>query len=265
MIDPNKPRTYGHTPWFESDHQPLARDLIELERIVRYRDPPPPQTHPFQFEPGERPILLSAPHGAAHTRDGRFKIEDEYTTAFARYLAHQIGGHALFATHFAAEDPNWDTQSNYKQMLAQIIARHRIGFVLDLHGMTNRHHIGMAIGSINGRSTLNGEGKHLITALGAYGFRQIDREAAAQLKRPDFDTVELNHPKYTGGRLTHTITRFASETLGIPALQLEICSSLRIVEREAHAPWPTTFYGDMEGIGRVLAALSKFLTRSQCL
>ena len=107
---------------------------------------------PFTYQPGTIPVLLSAPHGAAHRRNGRLKVEDEYTAAFVRLVAAETGSHIIYTRYQSDTDPNWDRQTPYKEQLRQIIREHQIAFVLDIHGMSNRHKIGLAVGTINGRS-----------------------------------------------------------------------------------------------------------------
>lgn len=235
----------------------LLRRLQLLEQSVSYYSPPPAGELPFSYEPGSVPILLSAPHGAAHQRNGRLKEEDEYTTALVRLVAAETGAHALYTRYQSDTDPNWDRQTPYKEQLRQIIREHRIVFVLDIHGMSNRHKIGLAVGTINGRSCPQHE-PHIVRMLENGRFKQITQAQATQFSQLQTDHFVLNHSRFTGGVRNHTVTRFVSQELNTPAAQLELCSSLRVVKREwreAGHKWPRLFQGDPNGIDQTVKTL----------
>ena len=187
-------------------------------------------------------------------RKGRMKLEDEYTTGFARLIAAETGAHVIYATHLNQADPNWDRESAYKTCLHKIIEQHNIQFVLDLHGMRNAYKIGLAVGTMNGRSCP----KHqplIEQTLAQHRFRPITQDQSAAHDKLEWDTMVLNYSKFTGGLTSHTITRFASQTLGVPAAQVELCSAARIVERGPHGDWPFTYYGRPEAIAQAARGL----------
>ncbi len=102
------------------DSKTVLERLVALEEDVTYREPPADGGPPFRYQSGRLPILLSAPHGAAHRRDGRLKREDEYTAAFARLVAERAGAHVLYAFAQSESDPNYDRESPYKAALAEL-------------------------------------------------------------------------------------------------------------------------------------------------
>lgn len=236
----------------------LLAQLQSLETAVAY-DRLPEQGAPFRVEVGSVPVLLSAPHAAIHVRDGIEKTEEEYTAAFARYLAKRLDCFAIFATHRSAEDPNWDAQSAYKTRLADLIAAHAIGLVVDVHGMTNRHNIGVAIGTMHGQS-IGVDSAELLAPFLSNHFQHIPLSQLDHLTDPSWRRVVLNHPKFTGGLKSHTVTRFASQTLGVPALQIELASAARIVHRSPNRGWPYHYQGDPVGIQHAVAALTELIT-----
>lgn len=234
--------------------QLLAR-LKELEAAVTYRQPPPAGRAAFHYISGDVPVLISAPHGAAHRRDGRIKYEDEFTAALACWLGEYTGAHVLCLRHQMLGDPNWDRESPYKQRLRQIAAAHNIRFVLDIHGMSNRYKFGLALGTMNGQSCPQHE-PHIVRTLTEHGFLQAQEAETSGFEKLEWRHFVVNFSKFTGGITSHTVTRFASQQMGIPALQVEICSSLRIVERSPHGVWPHHFVGDGAGILQVCQALA---------
>lgn len=238
-------------------HNLLAR-LKLLEEVVQYRQPPPDGRRPYCYEPGQLPVLVSAPHGAAHMRNGRMKAEDEYTTGLARLLAAETGAHILYATHLNHYDPNWDEETPYKQCLHKIAQQHPLRFVLDLHGMRNKYNIGLAIGTMNGRSCPDHE-PLIGRLLNEHGFIAITQAEAAVATKLHWHTMVFNYSRFTGGLSSHTITRFASQTLNIPAAQIEICSTGRIVERGPYDDWPHTYFGHPAAITQGVQALTALI------
>ena len=225
----------------------LLDTLYELEKVVNYRVAPPTGVKPFCIEGGFRPILLSAPHATQHTRANEPKMEEEFTAAFARYLSAKTGCHAIYTVYRQGEDPNWDTESSYKRAVADIVKRYGIRTVVDLHGMTNRHNIGVALGTMHGRS-LDQRLTDIRTPFLQNGFVETDVSELELLDNQDCFRLVVDHPKFTGGLKSNTVTRFAVEELGVQALQIELTSAIRIVHRGPHDGWPFEFRGLPEGI-----------------
>ncbi|MBP6016075.1 MAG: hypothetical protein KA586_05090 [Candidatus Promineofilum sp.] len=231
--------------------------LAAFEADVTYRQSPADGQPPFRYEPGTLPILISAPHGAAHRRDGRYKQEDEYTAAFARLLAERTGAHVLYAFAQSESDPNWDRESAYKSALREIAAARDIRFVADIHGMSNRHKFGIAVGTMCGASCRRRHEKLIVATLTAAGFVETTAQEAQAFPRLRWDCFVVNHGRFTGGLTSHTVTRFATEELGIHAAQFELCADLRIVRRRDPDKWPGDFQGDPTGIARAVAAFER--------
>lgn len=154
----------------------LLNRLMELETAVSYTTPPPEGERPFTYQAGDLPILVSAPHATVHQRCQREKGEEEFTGALAQLLAETIGVHTLYSCYRLMDDPNWDRSSPYKTTLQEIGQSRDIRFVLDLHGMSNRHRFGLALGTMNGRSCPNFEPLILQTVQAQ--FQQTSQAAA---------------------------------------------------------------------------------------
>lgn len=239
----------------------LLDRLTELENRVSYRTLPPAGEPSFSHLAGSRPILISAPHATRHTREQSKKMEEEFTAAFAVCLAQSTNSHALFNRWEIPEDPNWDVQSSYKNKLASIVESHQIDLVIDLHGMTNRHNLGVAIGTMNGRACPNYEDL-LRHAFSQSQFHEIGLKDLDRLKKQSWQRFIFDHPRFTGGIKSHTVTRFAVEELQIEAVQIELCSAGRIVHRGPHDGWPYHFFGDRSGIQATMQALARFVTQA---
>ncbi len=246
------------------DDYGILNELVALEEAISYGRPAPTGQPAFAYRPGPLPILLSAPHGAAHWRDGRLKEEDEYTAAMVQALASMTGAQALYSCYRSVGDPNYDRTSPYKAFVQRLARVGQIGFVLDLHGMSDRHGYGLALGTMRGLSCPGWVG--LITGtLREHGFEASwpaarptvcpgDRAAARR-------RLVIDHPRFTGGLRQDTVTRFVSQELGLPAVQLEVCTSLRVVARQPRSRKPAGFQGDRAGISGLVLGLSALIRR----
>lgn len=209
----------------------MLQQLAALEADVTYRRPPPPGQDPFRHEPGQKPLLISAPHGAAHRRGDRYKQEDEFTAAFARLVAQRAGVHVLYAYALSESDPNWDCESPYKAALGRLVTGHGIRFVMDIHGMSDRHHFGIAIGTMCGASCRRRHEALIAATLTSAGFVEATAQEVRRYPALRGDRFVFNHGRFTGGMSHHTVTRYAVEELGIHAAQFELCATLRAVGR----------------------------------
>jgi hypothetical protein len=237
----------------------ILNRLAELETSVTYTQPPPHGERPFRHMLGRLPILISAPHGAAHLRDGQIKQEDEYTAAFVRLVAERTGAHSLYTWAQSDGDPNWDRQSPYKDFLQRIVTEHDIQFVLDIHGMSNRHKFGIAVGTICGVSCPQHHEALITEALIAEGFQPITAAQARELQTLRWESFVINHHRFTGGLTSHTVTRFVRDQLGLHAAQIELCADIRIVQRYGSSKWPDDFKGNSVGIMRAITAIENMV------
>jgi hypothetical protein len=213
----------------------LLHRLIELETDVRYQDFADDEVEDFAYLSGRIPVLLSAPHGTVHTRLGKPKQEDEYTSGFAKLIAELTDVHVMYTRYRSLTDPNWYPDAPYKKVLQQVIEREAIRFVLDIHGVAEHRKFGIALGTKRGKSCPQHR-EIIIRHLGRFGFSQ---DADEVLHRLDLDrsfTAE-------GIKGQETITRFVYERLDVPAAQFELHPSLRIVERRSEATESEPFQG----------------------
>ncbi len=205
---------------------------------------------------GRRPVLVSAPHACRHIRDGVEKMGEEYTAAIAQYLAAETGCHAIYTTHKTIEDPNWVAVGDYKEAIAEMVRQHDIHFVIDIHGMVNRHHIGVALGTMLGRSI---GGMDVVRPFIDAGFKQVSTDDLPEKlfsqdglpidsslgagENDHWRRLVVDHPGFTGGIKSHTVTRYVCEELGVNSVQVELASVARIVNRTKTKDWPYEYAG----------------------
>jgi hypothetical protein len=231
--------------------------LEELESEIFYKLPPADGQVAFRYTTGRLPILLSAPHGAAHMRNGRLKEEDDYTAGLVRLVAELTGAHALFAWCKSDSDPNYDPESPYKKALGRIIRRYGIGFVLDIHGCAAYREFGLGLGTMGGQSCPQ-QRRLILQTL----YRQGFRESGPWLSRLDLDQTFTA----AGGTRQETITRYCWQKMRIPAAQLEFNAYLRVVRRLPEATEREPFKGEPEQIQkavRTLLALVRTLAKTE--
>lgn len=228
--------------------------LVQFEEAIHFSTPPPVGAAPFVFLRGDAPILLSAPHSTIHLRNGRTKRADGFTGAFVKLLHQLTGAHALYANYRLFSDPNWDRYAPYKALLGRVVERYGVRFIFDLHGMSNWHKVGVALGTINGRSCPD-EMPLIWQTLRRHGFEQFSATTQHLPPALDWRTVIVDHPRFTGGLTSHTITRYATEHLRVSALQLELCASIRLVLEKPEAGEQDSYFGNGRATLTTLRAL----------
>lgn len=230
--------------------QSIIDHLVQLESEILYQLPPLPGELEFNYIPGSIPVLLSAPHGAVHTRNGKLKDEDEYSAAFARFVAEMTGAHVLYACRKSGTDPNWYPDAPYKQALKQVVETARIKFVLDIHGASARREFGLALGTMLGASCPE-QRELILENLEMSGFT-VNNEG--------LNFLDLDHTfTGTGGEKQETITRFSWQRLKVPAAQIEVNAHLRVVWRKPDASLPKPFAGNPERIRNAVLAVQNLV------
>lgn len=215
----------------------LNEQAISVERIHFYKTDKkinPRQESPFKYLPGNIPVLVSAPHAVRHVRQRKIKKSDEYTGAIAYLLNQLTGCHALAVTKIYGGDPNFNSPCIYKDHLKELCANHPISLVLDLHGAGSDHEFDVDLGIMAGESLL-GHTKTLNMI--------IKHFRAGGLSR-----VSQNYFAAAG---PNTITRFVSQELGIPAIQIEINRKYRVPAQNA------------QGFNRLMAILTEIINSAK--
>jgi hypothetical protein len=171
----------------------------------------------FGIIEGSIPIILSAPHGARHLRDGRWKGEDEYTSSLAIKLGALTGASVIFVKNKTQEDSNHLPSTRYKDAIRELIAERGIGFLADIHGADIARDYKMNVGIID---------EDAMEQCSCPRCKPVIEEAIRVFQYPLF-----NLDAFTAGS-PETVTSFARHACGIEAAQFEINARYRIVERK---------------------------------
>lgn len=185
---------------------------IEFEEIDYWKE----SSDYYRFKKGTIPILISAPHGARHLRNGKWKGEDEYTASIAIKLADFTGAHAIYVKNATREDPNFDIECKYKEEIKKISENYGIRFIADLHGANLNRNFKVSVGIINKDSE----------RCSCPTFKDLIREAFSSFQKDIFNLDSLRASS------SGTITYFAKNTLELEAAQFEINAKYRIVDRK---------------------------------
>ena len=170
----------------------------------------------FAIIEGKIPVLVSAPHGAKHYRNGGFKEEDEYTGSLAIKLGEITGAYVIFVKNKTREDPNYDIRARYKDDIKKLVGEKKIRFVADLHGADHNRHYKVNVGIMDDD----------ITKCSCPSLKPVIEEAFKGFQQPLF-----NLDLYTASSLG-TVTYFVKNTCKIEAAQFEINGKYRIIERK---------------------------------
>lgn len=199
----------------------ISEEAVSMEKIYFYKTDKmvnPRVENPFKSIQGSIPLLVSAPHAVRHKRKKDIKPSDEFTGATACLLNQLTGCHTLAVSRVYNEDPNFDYPSLYKDYLGEICQRHKIKLVLDLHGASRERDFSVDLGTMEGRSLL--------------GLEWFEGEIIRACAKQGMDKISSNF--FTAGKQP-TITWFASQVLGIPAIQVEVNKAYRVPRQNPQA------------------------------
>ncbi|MBW2038903.1 MAG: hypothetical protein JRI46_04790 [Deltaproteobacteria bacterium] len=171
----------------------------------------------FEIIEGKIPVLLSAPHGAKHLRNGVWKGEDGYTSSTAIKLGELTGAHVIFVKNKTREDSNYLTNTRYKDVIRKFVDGKGIKFLADLHGADITRNYKINVGIID---------KDNMEECSCPRLKPTIEESLRAIQDPLF-----NLDRFTAGS-SGTVTYFAKHTCGIEAAQFEINARYRIIERK---------------------------------
>ncbi len=165
----------------------------------------PKEMEPYRFFQGNIPILITAPHAVRHMRKKKIKPSDQFTGAIAVVLHNKTGAYCLATTKLYGGDPAVDKPCIFKEKIREIVIKHGIKFVIDIHGASSERPFDVDVGTMRGKSF--GEKSKFVEEI-INCFHQND------IKKITFD----NFPALK----QFTITRFVVDEMNCPGIQLEI-------------------------------------------
>jgi len=116
--------------------------------------------------------------------------------------------------------------------------------------------MGVALGTINCRSCDAGA---VLPHFKDAGFQETGVESLIPAQDSAWRKLVVDHPRFTGGVVNHTVTRFAALECGVPAVQIELSSEVRVVESTATDDWPVDYRGKPEAVIATVMALKSLV------
>ena len=167
----------------------------------------------FIIKKGEGCVMLSAPHAAEQTRNGRKKYGEYITGVIVNMLHDELGVPIICKEKNCGDDANRDEKCRYKNKLKKYVEKNGIKYLIDLHQMNPEREEYVDIGT--------GEGKNVAMDP---SIADIAVEVFADKGIPNVFVDKpfcAVHP--------YTVSAFISRECGIPCLQIEL--NTRIVSK----------------------------------
>lgn len=87
----------------------------------------------YQLIKGTKQVLIVASHNFNQGREGKIKWADLGTGKIVRDLAEKHGCFGIVSTKNQM-DPNWYTESPFRQKVREIVTKEHISLIVDVHG-----------------------------------------------------------------------------------------------------------------------------------
>ncbi len=164
---------------------------------------------PFDIKKGSVPILLSIPHSVVQLRNQKLKDADDYTGSIGLIVQSLTNCYTIYSTSLSEEDPNYISGGWYKNEIVQLIKKHNIAVVIDIHGASSERKFDIDLGTIHGKSMKQ---TYLENIKGIFNNHHIKDVR-------ENDTFPATHQG--------TITSYIFHNTGIPCIQIEINGKYR--------------------------------------
>ncbi|MHB8074156.1 N-formylglutamate amidohydrolase [Desulfosporosinus fructosivorans] len=192
----------------------INEEAVNIEKVYFYKTDKrvnPKQEEPFWLAQGKLPVLVSAPHAVRHYRHKRIKMSDQFTGSIVYLLNQLTDCHAIAATKLYGGDPNFDDPCIYKERIAEICARQKVKFILDIHGAARDREFDVDLGTNGGKTLL--ENTRMLEV--------IERNLR------NFGLSKISHDHFAASG-PNTMANYIARELGIPAVQIEINKQYRV-------------------------------------
>ena len=167
----------------------------------------------FILKKGEGSVMLSAPHAAEQTRNGRKKYGEYITGVIVNMLHDELNVPIICKEKNCGDDANRDEKCRYKSKLKKYVEKNGIKYLIDVHQMNSEREEYVDIGTGEGKN-VSADPNAAELAVNAFISRGIEN---VFVDKP-FSAV---HP--------FTVSAFIARECGITALQIEL--NTRIVSK----------------------------------
>jgi len=165
----------------------------------------------YIIKEGILPIILTAPHTMIQTKeDGTIKLDEPYTKAITKYIGDYTKCSYLIKVKDTYIDSNKDNIDEFKIKLTELIKKHDIRLLIDIHGASRDRNFDVELGTLNNLSADYSTIEELKDAFIEHGVKNI----------------ETNNPFKGGG-----ITQYIYLDTNIDVIQIEINRNYRDVNK----------------------------------
>lgn len=169
----------------------------------------------FEYIEGESQILISAPHLHPHRRpnlSGVLKQGEAFTEYIVEALCQETGSHGIIATDSSDYDPNHQVfdKNPFKKQISKIIKEHQIKYLIDIHGLNDKHKYDLGIYHQKGFRNSRLLAYHLATGLNKEKLRGV--------------LIQLLYFREEDGE---SISTYCTKELKIASVQIEIAKYIR--------------------------------------
>lgn len=164
----------------------------------------------YLIKNGTIPVILTAPHTMEQVHDdGSIKLSEPFTSAIVQYVANKLNCSYLIKLKDTGLDANRFNETEFKDMLIDMINKNNIKLAIDIHGAKKDREFDVEFGTLSNLST---------------DFSTI-RELEDAFRENGIKNIEYNNP-FKGGAITQTVY---SET-NIDVVQIEINGNYRNID-----------------------------------
>ena len=160
----------------------------------------------FIIKSGEGRVMLSAPHAAEQTRNGRKKYGEFITGVIVNLLHDELNIPIICKEKNCGDDANRDEKCRYKRKLQKFVVKNGIRYLIDLHQMNPERDEWVDIGT--------GEGRNV------EAFPGMPQLAVQAFEESGLENVFIDKP--FSASHPYTVSAYISRECGIPCLQIEL-------------------------------------------
>lgn len=164
----------------------------------------------FVLRKGEGTVMISAPHSAEQTRNGRKKYGEYLTGVLINMLYDELGCPVIYKEKNCGDDANYDEKCRYKKALTKYVKKNGVRYLLDLHQMNPGREEMIDIGT--------GYGKNIESE------PKLAERIKASFESAGFKMVTIDEP--FAAIHPFTVSSFTSRECGIPCIQIEFNTRL---------------------------------------
>lgn len=192
----------------------------------------------FEVMDGKEKIMLSAPHGFVHMREGNIKYAETNTNKICTELAEELNSYAIYKFINSDKDANYDVECDYKKECLKTVKRSKIKLLIDFHGMAMEREQDICLGIADGE-LLNNDKEFIDFIVEAF-------------RKEGFKNVAVDNP--FNAKRAECVSNFIHREANIPTMQIEINGKYRLPESPDY---------NIEGVKKAVKSIIKYFNKTK--